>query len=302
MINKKLTIALLTYNRCHQGYLKEALESILSQTYCDFNLIIGDNHSTDNTAQCIMQYSDPRITYLRQAPGGNATTNYLNTAFLSQSEYIIFAHDDDIMEPTMIEKQMRYIENSPDIEMVSNNVSLIKSDGTLTQKALYETKKDIVFHKIEYVKKYFEEKMWLPAPTFLFKRKTFINTVLSWPGAKNGKYVAGGDILLPLTLNQKGNVVFIAEPLLRYRQHTEQESCIKDLSYSMVEASEIFSKQVKSCQLLTPYLPFIHAFVYRFKAQEILFSLNKSPWVIYVRKYAGGAAENLIFQGNACIQ
>ncbi|MCK5346298.1 MAG: glycosyltransferase family 2 protein, partial [Candidatus Heimdallarchaeota archaeon] len=71
-----LSIALLTYNRCTNGYLKQALNAILNQTYSDFELLVIDNYSTDKTADLVLSYNDPRLIYVRQPPGGNATTSY----------------------------------------------------------------------------------------------------------------------------------------------------------------------------------------------------------------------------------
>ena len=121
----KLTVALLTHNRCASGFLKKALEAILAQTYTDFELLVVDNHSSDHTAELVMKYEDPRLTYIRQPAGGNATTSYIRSSHMSRGEYIIFAHDDDVMEPTMIERQLEFAKRYPDLLVISNNVSLI---------------------------------------------------------------------------------------------------------------------------------------------------------------------------------
>jgi len=138
----KVTIALLTYNRCAKGFLKQSLEAALGQTLHDFELLVVDNHSSDRTAELVMGYEDPRLTYIRQPPGGNATASYIRSAHMSRGEYILFAHDDDVMEPNMIEGQLGFIERHPDLLVASNNVSLIDESGRPIQAKLYDLEED----------------------------------------------------------------------------------------------------------------------------------------------------------------
>jgi glycosyltransferase involved in cell wall biosynthesis len=56
-----------TYNRAN-GYLREALDSALAQTYPNLEIVISDNGSTDNTESVVRSYADPRIRYYRQQP------------------------------------------------------------------------------------------------------------------------------------------------------------------------------------------------------------------------------------------
>ncbi|MEN6374038.1 MAG: glycosyltransferase [Smithella sp.] len=267
----KITIALLTYNRCSSGYLKEALDAILAQTYTDFELLVMDNHSTDDTARFVLSYDDPRLTYVRQPPGGNATTNYIRAALMSRGEYIIMAHDDDIMEPTMIERHVAFIEKHPGILVVSNNVSLMDESSVPIQPHLYELKENIVFNKTEYIQKYFEEKLWIPAPTILFHRATYVAMVSKWLGTKGQAYLASGDLWILFTLNLKGSIGLIADPLLRYRQHKGQESRNVDQGFPMIEAISLFVRNNRKNKLLQPHMPLFDAFFARFGLQDCCF-------------------------------
>lgn len=270
----KITIALLTYNRCEMGYLRESLEAILAQSYTDFELMVVDNHSTDKTAEFVMSYDDPRLTYIRQPPGGNATFSYIRSSLMGRGEYIIMAHDDDIMEPGMIKRQLEFIEKYPDLLVVSNNVSLIDDAGNLIQPKLYDLKEDQVFDTAEYIKRYFEEKLWLPAPTLLFKREAYVRAVSRWLGTTDPEYLASGDLWILFTLNLQGPIGLLAEPLLRYRQHGGQESRNVDQGYPMIEAIQLLLKNHGRKKNLKPHLPAIHAFFARFRTQDIFFKSN----------------------------
>lgn len=267
----KITIALLTYNRCGNGYLKEALDAILAQTYQDFELLVMDNHSTDATAELVLNYTDTRLTYVRQPPGGNATTNYIRAALMSRGEYIIMAHDDDIMEPTMIERHVAFIDKNPGVMIVSNNVSLMDESSAPIQPRLYELEDDLVFAKAEYIQRYFEEKLWIPAPTILFHRDTYVAMVSKWLGTKDQAYLASGDLWILFTLNLKGPIGLISDPLLKYRQHRGQESRNVDQGFPMIEAISLFVKNNHRNRLLQPLMPLIHAFLARFGIQDCCF-------------------------------
>jgi glycosyltransferase involved in cell wall biosynthesis len=266
-----VTIALLTYNRCEKGFLKQALEAILAQTYKDFELLVLDNHSTDATAEFIMRYEDPRLTYVRLPAGGNATSSYIRSALMSRGEYLIFAHDDDIMEPTMIERQLEWTRTHPECLVVSNNVSLINESSELIQRKLYDLDKDLLFEKGEYIRRYMEEKIWMPAPTLLFRRKPYVKAVSRWLGTRDPGYLASGDIWILFTLNLQGSIALMADPLLRYRQHAGQESRNVDQGYPMIEAIRLLLKNQGRNKSLSPHLPAIHAYLARFGAQNVCF-------------------------------
>ncbi|MDY6879095.1 MAG: glycosyltransferase [Thermodesulfobacteriota bacterium] len=270
--NTKLTIALLTYNRASGSYMQEALEAILNQTYTDFELIVMDNHSTDNTADVVLSYHDSRLTYVRQPPYGNGTTNYTSALWMSRGEYILLTHDDDVMEPNMIEKQMAFIKNNPRVLCVGTNVSLIDEKGELIQDQMYEFGGDCIYNEVEYIRTYLEEKLWLPTPTLLFNRKAHISAIPRLVKKKKSKYQSSGDIWLLFLLNLKGQIGVLSEPLLRYRQHPGQESRTVDQSAPMANMAGNLLRSRSRNKKLKKYLPDIWGSYLRFKAQDMLFN------------------------------
>lgn len=272
--SRKLTIALLTYNRCNSGYLQKSLDAVLRQTYSDFELLVVDNHSTDTTAELVLSYNDPRLFYIRQPPGGNATTSYNHALWMSRGEYIIFTHDDDIMEPTLIERQMAFVEKHPDLLCLASNVSLIDERGRLVQPRLYELDNDMVFSTTGYIEKYFEEKLWFPTPTILYHRDSYVKVLSKWLSMKHPEYFASGDIWAVFSLNLRGPVGILAEPLLRYRQHQGQESRNVDQGAPVIEVIRLLLKTRERNTTLKPHIPAIQAFLTRFKTQDMLFKSN----------------------------
>jgi len=115
--NYLITVILPTYNAGTRGggiYLREAIESVLKQTYEKFELIIVNDGSTDNTENIVSNYSDHRIKYIYQRNAGQAEAR--NTGLKhAKGNYICFLDDDDYYE-SKLEKQLYYlIENNHDV-------------------------------------------------------------------------------------------------------------------------------------------------------------------------------------------
>ena len=92
----------------HNGsaYLREALDSVMTQTFEDWELIAWDDCSTDNSAQIVAEYKDPRIRYFlsaQETPLGQARSNAIQKA---TGEWLAFLDQDDLWTPTKLEKQM----------------------------------------------------------------------------------------------------------------------------------------------------------------------------------------------------
>lgn len=104
------------FNR--ESYINEAIESILNQTFQDFELVIIDDGSTDNTVDIIKNYEDPRIKFIQhQVNKGVASAR--NTGYLAaQGEYIVIADSDDINLPTKLEEQVNFLDNHPEFDIV----------------------------------------------------------------------------------------------------------------------------------------------------------------------------------------
>lgn len=267
----KLTVVLLTYNRSKNGYLKASLEAILNQSYKDFELLVFDNYSTDNTSEIILSYDDPRLFYVREAPGGNPTTSYNHALWMSRGEYILFTHDDDIMESELISKYMNILENKPDILCAASNVSLMDSKGNILQEKLYDFEKNLSFKKDEFIRYYFENKIWLPTPTIIYHRDTYLKILEDDLSEKNPEYFASGDLWAVFNINLKGEIVFLAEPNLRYRQHDQQESRNVNQSKPVLDVIKNFYSYIKESKYNEELVFAIFSFLLRFKIQDILF-------------------------------
>lgn len=105
--NPKISVVMICYN--HEKYMGEAINSILSQTYSDFELIIVDDGSSDNTLKIIREYKDSRIIVVEQENSGPSIA--LNTGInKGRGQFIAFMSGDDVSFPNRLTTQIEQIE------------------------------------------------------------------------------------------------------------------------------------------------------------------------------------------------
>ncbi len=125
----KVSIGLPVYNG--ERFLREALDSILAQTFNNFDVLLYDNASTDSTETICREYAgrDSRIKYRRHETNLGAGRNYNLTFLDSTGEYFKWAAHDDIMAPTFLEKCVEALDKHPEIVLVFPKMMDIDDDG-----------------------------------------------------------------------------------------------------------------------------------------------------------------------------
>ena len=273
----QLSIALMTYNR-GSTYLRYSIEAVLRQTYSDFELMILDNHSTDDTPSVVLGFHDPRITYIRQPQGSDQDFSFCRGLLLSRGKYLLVTHDDDIMEPTLVEREIAFLSKYPNLVSVASNMSLIDEQNNIIQPRLYNIDYDRVFDVGEYIKAYLDEKLWLPTPTHMFRRDVMLKI---WRLNKSGmtkKIITNtpsGDVLNSCRLNCIGPIGLLGEPLLRYRQHSGQQTRNIHQGQPLVDMLKIIKKEAKVNSVLKQYTYPVNAAHARFQAQNLFFRYSK---------------------------
>ncbi len=106
-----ISVIIPTYNRHY--LLQKAINSVLIQTYSDFELIIVDDCSTDGTEDFVKSLSDKRIRYIKHEKNKHASASRNTGIQLSRGEFIAFLDDDDQWLPSKLEKQLELLKRSP---------------------------------------------------------------------------------------------------------------------------------------------------------------------------------------------
>ena len=123
----KVSVILTSYN--HEKYIRAAIDSVLNQTFTNFELIIWDDASTDNSWSVINSYSDLRVRKFRneKREWGGLVNKVILT--LELGEYIAIHHSDDVWESNKLEKQVAILDEKPKIGAVFTNALAIDESG-----------------------------------------------------------------------------------------------------------------------------------------------------------------------------
>jgi glycosyltransferase involved in cell wall biosynthesis len=124
-----VSVIVPTYNTL--AYLPVAIESILNQTFADFEIILVNDGSTDGTEEWVKTLTDPRIRYVYQDNQGLSAAR--NTGIqLASGQYIALLDADDAWEPTKLAQQVAYLNTNPEVGMVHTWVSFMDGEGLST--------------------------------------------------------------------------------------------------------------------------------------------------------------------------
>ena len=116
MDNSLFTIITVTYNS--SKYVRDAIESVLASTFQDFEYIIGDDCSTDNTWEIIEGYKDPRIVKYRNESNLREYPNRNKAISMAKGEWILFIDGDDIIFPHGLDVFKYYASRYKDASMI----------------------------------------------------------------------------------------------------------------------------------------------------------------------------------------
>ncbi len=124
-----ITIGMPVYNS--QRHLRQALDSLLAQTYTDFVLVISDNASTDGTADICQEYvrRDPRVQYFRNPVNIGMTGNFNRVFELTHTKYIKWSTADDFSAPEMLADALPIMEADPSIVVCYPQTVIVDGDG-----------------------------------------------------------------------------------------------------------------------------------------------------------------------------
>lgn len=124
-----VSVIIPTYNRAH--LIGQSIQSVLDQTYQDFELIVVDDGSSDPTAEMVRSFADPRIHYLRHEKNRGAAASRNTGIAAARGEYTAFLDSDDEWLPDKLEKQMKAFGNLPSVVgMVYTDMWRISEDGS----------------------------------------------------------------------------------------------------------------------------------------------------------------------------
>ncbi len=221
---KLVSVIMPVYNG--QRFIGEAIQSVLSQTYADFELIIVDDGSTDTTKPVVENFLtlDPRIRYFYQENGkqGKARNKGMEN---SRGDLIAFLDADDVWLPDFLEQQLFYI-NTCGSDMVFSLVGFIDEESTILEGRTDLIQRD--FHGISGIKALLQGNC-IPILTVLARRLAIIK---AGTFSESAVLQYGEDYRLWLNMLKTGSTLSCNYKVLAYyRRHAAQSSKVAILKY-----------------------------------------------------------------------
>jgi glycosyltransferase involved in cell wall biosynthesis len=141
----KVSVVIPAYNA--MVYLPQTIDSVLNQTFTDFEILVINNSSSDNIIEWISQIQDSRITLITHENQGATNSRNLGIS-IAKGEYIAFLDADDIWEKTKLEKQVSCLDKNPSVGLVYTWTQLIDSTGKLLKFSMRHQEEGYIWEKI----------------------------------------------------------------------------------------------------------------------------------------------------------
>lgn len=224
----KVTVLMAVYNG--ERYLREAIDSVLGQTFADFEFLIIDDASCDSTSEIIAEYADrdQRIVILRNQVNMGLTKSLNKGLHVARGEYIARQDADDVSLPGRLEKQVAILEENPDVILVSGNIDLIDSDGHVWRRPRRMGRPRLVAWFLIFYNHLGGHSQ------VMFRRQPVVDL-----GGYSEERPYSQDYELWLRLAEVGSIVIMPDVILRQRRHEASISSSHDEAqqqYSLIDS------------------------------------------------------------------
>lgn len=219
----KVSVVMCCYNS--ERYIKETIDSVLNQTFSDFEFIIWNDGSTDTTEDIILAYKDDRIKYFKDINRGEGMAAQLACRHAT-GKYIARIDSDDVWFPEKLELQYGYMESHPHTVMMSCPVIYIDKDSN-------ELGLSFPITKTSYLNKSIKTRNLFPHSGSMYREEVYQKV----GGYDNVRFFQ--DMLLFWKLSDYGDLALWPRPLMKYRllggsvAHRIENSEYKEALFSM---------------------------------------------------------------------
>ncbi len=180
MSDNKPVVSIGLFTKNGAKTIRRSIDSLLAQTFSNFELIISDNVSTDDTERICREYAvrDKRVRHIRQEKGISAVENQTFVLNAAYGKYFMWASDDDYWAPNFIEVLFKKLEENPEYNVAMGSYDIVWTNGNLKYKVLLSGDLDVTNQTHEKVFK----KMMFDSPIHVFiyglYRKDFLLKIM----------------------------------------------------------------------------------------------------------------------------
>lgn len=251
----KVTVLLTSYN--HEEFIADSIESILNQTYTDFELYIVDDCSMDNSWEVIQKYNDPRIILIHHEKNMFGCSNrefYKNF----KGQYFAMAHCDDLWELDKLEKQVKYLDEHPEAGACFSWVQLIDDYGNNYDNPDHPYSKVFLeenMNRFEWLNHFFYNGNRLCHPSSLIRLNIQMNENL-FPGGLG----ALPDFYRWIKLCLKHEIYVYPERLTKFRIHVDESNMSGQTPTNRIRVQNEFYQIAKLYGLIQDQSEFLKVF------------------------------------------
>ena len=215
MHSPKVTVCLPTFNKVR--YLPAAIESVLAQEFSDYQLLIVDDASSDDTGEAVRGFRDSRITYVCNPENIGLVGNWNRCLELARADYAIIFHDDDVMLPGLLRREVEVLESNPEVVLVHTAAQTIDASGAVFCVSPPHSWPTLA-SGLDFVARYWSlNESHVVMPSAMFRKSLALRLGAFNPALK---YSADADLWQRLAF--EGQVAFLDEVLISNRIHAAQ--------------------------------------------------------------------------------
>ncbi|NNV07975.1 glycosyltransferase [Geobacillus sp. MMMUD3] len=218
MINPIVSVVMPVYNAL--PWINESINSILNQTFENFELIIIDDGSVDGTREFLKNINDSRIVRYFFSENRGIVSALNKGISLAKGKYIARMDSDDISSPIRLEQQVEFLEENPSCHLVATNIESFTHESTIPKEELERYQK-------WYNNAHTHEEICLTLPignclchpSVMFRKDSFYKI-----GGYKSEFKLAEDYEFFIRMSKYGRLFKIRKPLLKYRIHSKQLS------------------------------------------------------------------------------
>ena len=215
-MTKDISVCIPTYNS--SGFVLDALQSVIDQTVKVDEIIVCDNHSSDNTVEKVKQFqsnhNDFNIQVHVNTENIGFQKNFIKCYELASRSYFLILHSDDLLKPDSIQKLSDFLNEHPDLALVGGKADKIDAKGKKINEARKtETR---IFQKGDFFEFVKETRSYIPYSTVLYRKK-----LIDKIGYLTEESIGPDDLYWPLVL-QRFSIAILGESLIYMKEHTGQ--------------------------------------------------------------------------------
>ncbi|MFT7086869.1 MAG: glycosyltransferase involved in cell wall biosynthesis [Rickettsiales bacterium] len=169
----KISVCIASYN--HAKYLKDTIQSVLNQSFQDFEIIISDDFSTDNSIEIIKNFKSSKIKLIENQQNNGCSINFNKCLEIASGEYLALLGSDDMMAKNRLENQLIYLEKNQQYGAVFTHAQTINVENKEIEHGIMGMNNHLNYDRFEKLRKLFYGDNFLWAPTAMIKKDVLKN-------------------------------------------------------------------------------------------------------------------------------